>query len=66
MNRSLTLRTGQTHVHRYTASLLDRIERGQIDPSFVITHRTPLQDAPEAYQIFNDKRDDCVKVVLRP
>ena len=64
MNRSITLRTGQCHVQRYTRLLLDRIENGDIDPSFVITHRMPLEQAPEAYETFKHKRDDCVKVVL--
>lgn len=64
MNRSLTLRTGQCHVQRYTRPLLERIERREIDPSFVITHRLPLEQAPEAYETFKHKRDDCVKVVL--
>ena len=64
MNRSITLRTGQCHVQRYTRPLLDRIESGEIDPSFVITHRMPLEQAPEAYETFKHKRDDCVKVVL--
>jgi threonine dehydrogenase-like Zn-dependent dehydrogenase len=64
MNRSITLRTGQCHVQRYTRPLLDRIERGDIDPSFVITHRLPLEQAPQAYETFKHKQDDCVKVVL--
>jgi threonine dehydrogenase-like Zn-dependent dehydrogenase len=66
MNRSLTIKTGQTHVQRYLRPLLERVQRGEIDPSFVISHRMPLEDAPQAYAMFNDKRDDCVKVVLRP
>jgi threonine dehydrogenase-like Zn-dependent dehydrogenase len=66
MNRSLTLRTGQTHVHRYTRGLLARIERGEVDPSFVITHRMALEDAPAAYEMFGDKVDGCIKVVLTP
>lgn len=66
MNRSITLRTGQCHVQRYTKPLLDRIERGEIDPSFVITHRLPLDQAPDAYEVFKQKQDDCVKVVLSP
>ena len=66
MNRSLTIKTGQTHVQRYLRPLLERIQRGEIDPSFVISHRMPLEDAPQAYAMLNDKRDDCVKVVLRP
>jgi threonine dehydrogenase-like Zn-dependent dehydrogenase len=65
MNRSITVKTGQTHVHRYMRPLLERIERGEIDPSFVVTHRMSLNDAPEAYEMF-DRRDGCVKVVLKP
>ena len=66
MNRSLTLRSGQTHVQRYMRPLLQRIENGEIDPSFIVTHRMSLSDAPRAYEMFRDKRDDCVKVVLTP
>ena len=66
MNKGLTLRTGQTHVNRWTDDLLRRIEGGQIDPSFVITHRVKLEDAPSAYKTFRDKKDGCVKVVLTP
>jgi threonine dehydrogenase-like Zn-dependent dehydrogenase len=64
MNRSLTLRAGQCHVHRYMKPLLERIERGEIDPSFVITHRMRLEDAPKGYDIFCNKEDGCEKVVL--
>jgi threonine dehydrogenase-like Zn-dependent dehydrogenase len=64
MNRSITLKTGQTHVHRYTRPLLDLIERGDIDPSFIVTHRMSLDQAPEAFETFKQKQDDCVKVVL--
>ncbi|HXK62399.1 MAG TPA: zinc-dependent alcohol dehydrogenase [Acidobacteriota bacterium] len=64
MNKALTLKTGQTHVQRYMKPLLERIEKGQIDPSFVITHRMPLEDAPEAFRMFRDKEDECIKVVL--
>jgi threonine dehydrogenase-like Zn-dependent dehydrogenase len=64
MNRSITLRTGQTHVQRYSRPLLERIERGEIDPGFVITHRLPLDQAPEGYETFKRKQDECVKVVL--
>ena len=64
MNRSITLRTGQCHVQRYTRPLLERIERGEIDPSFVISHRLPLEDAPRGYEIFKQKQEDCTKVVL--
>jgi threonine dehydrogenase-like Zn-dependent dehydrogenase len=66
MNRSLTIRTGQTHVQRYMRPLLERIEKGEIDPSFVITHRMALEEAPLAYRMFRDKQDDCIKVVLKP
>jgi threonine dehydrogenase-like Zn-dependent dehydrogenase len=64
MNKSLTVRTGQTHMHRYMRPLLARIERDEIDPSFVITHRLRLEDAPQAYDMFLHKRDGCEKVVL--
>jgi threonine dehydrogenase-like Zn-dependent dehydrogenase len=65
MNRGLTLRTGQCHVQRYLKPLLERIERGELDPARVITHRYPLDEAPHAFDIFKNKRDYCVKVVLR-
>jgi threonine dehydrogenase-like Zn-dependent dehydrogenase len=66
MNRALTIKTGQAHVQRYMRPLLDRIQKGEIDPSFVITHRLRLDDAPDGYKTFRDKQDDCIKVVLRP
>jgi threonine dehydrogenase-like Zn-dependent dehydrogenase len=66
MNRSLTMKTGQCHVQRYTQPLLERVMNGEIDPSFVVTHRLPLDQAPEGYKIFRDKQDECVKVVLKP
>lgn len=66
MNKGLTLRTGQTHVNRWTDDLVQRIADGQIDPSFVITHRGHLEDGPELYKTFRDKKDNCIKVVLRP
>ena len=66
MNKGLTIRTGQTHVNRWTDDLLRRIEDGQIDPSFVITHTVRLEDGPDMYQTFRDKRDGCIKVVLKP
>jgi threonine dehydrogenase-like Zn-dependent dehydrogenase len=66
MNRSITVRGGQCHVQRYAKPLLNRIERGDIDPSFVITHRVPLEQAPDAYEVFKKKQDDCIKVVLSP
>ena len=65
-NKGLTLKMGQTHVHRYLPPLLDHIESGEIDPSFVITHRVPLDEAPEMYKTFRDKKDGCIKVVLKP
>jgi hypothetical protein len=66
MNKGLTFRTGQTHVNRWTDDLLRRIEEGQIDPSFVITHTVGLEDGPEMYKTFRDKQDSCIKVVLKP
>lgn len=66
MNRSITIKTGQTHVHRYLKPLLQRILDGQIDPSFVVTHRMALKDAPEGFDKFRNKQDGCIKVVLRP
>jgi threonine dehydrogenase-like Zn-dependent dehydrogenase len=66
MNKGLTLKMGQTHVHRYLEPLLKRIESGEIDPSFVITHRLKLDDAPQAYRTFRDKKDGCIKVVMTP
>jgi threonine dehydrogenase-like Zn-dependent dehydrogenase len=64
--KGLTFRMGQTHVMRYLEPLLGRIERGEIDPSFVITHHLPLEAGPEAYHLFRDKKDGCIKVVLKP
>jgi threonine dehydrogenase-like Zn-dependent dehydrogenase len=64
--KGLTFRMGQTHVHRYLRPLLARIEKGEIDPSFVITHKLKLDQAPEAYRIFREKQDGCIKVVLNP
>jgi threonine dehydrogenase-like Zn-dependent dehydrogenase len=64
--KGLTIRMGQTHVHRYMRPLLNRIQRDEIDPSFVITHRMALDDAPRGYRMFRDKEDECIKVVLRP
>jgi threonine dehydrogenase-like Zn-dependent dehydrogenase len=66
MNRSLTIRTGQTHVQRYMRPLLERIEKEEIDPTFIITHTLKLEEAPEAYKMFRDKEDECIKVVLKP
>jgi threonine dehydrogenase-like Zn-dependent dehydrogenase len=66
MNKGLTMKMGQTHVQRYHKQLLAKVEAGEIDPSFVITHRLPLDAAPEAYKTFRDKKDGCIKVVLTP
>ena len=66
MNKGLTFRMGQTHVHRWTDELLRLIEKGDIDPSFVITHTGGLEDGPELYNLFRDKQDSCIKVVLKP
>ena len=66
MNKGLTIRTGQPHVQRYGKTLLEKIEAGRIDPSFIITHRLPLEEAPAAYKTFRDKEDGCIKVVLNP
>jgi threonine dehydrogenase-like Zn-dependent dehydrogenase len=65
VNRSLTIRSGQCHVHKYLPRLLAHIERGDIDPSFVITHRMPLHDAPRGFEMFLNKQDNCEKVVLK-
>ena len=64
VNKALTIKTGQTHVHRYMRPLLERIQRGEIDPTFIITHHMPLEDAPHGYDIFLHKQDECMKVVL--
>lgn len=66
MNKGLTIKTGQTHVQRYLPDLLEKIEKGVIDPSFVITHSVGLDQAPEMYEKFQNKEDGCIKVVLRP
>jgi threonine dehydrogenase-like Zn-dependent dehydrogenase len=66
MNKGLTIKTGQTHVQRYSEPLLKKIEGGEIDPSFVITHSLPLEEAPAGYKTFRDKEDGCIKVVLKP
>jgi threonine dehydrogenase-like Zn-dependent dehydrogenase len=66
MNKGLTLKTGQTHMQRYMRPLLERVQKGEIDPSFVITHRLPLDEAPRGYKIFRDKQEECIKVVLKP
>jgi threonine dehydrogenase-like Zn-dependent dehydrogenase len=66
MNKGLTLRTGQTHVNRWTRDLLERIEQGQIDPSFIVTHTVDLEQGPQMYRMFRDKQDGCIKVVIKP
>jgi threonine dehydrogenase-like Zn-dependent dehydrogenase len=66
MNKGLSIRSGQCHVHRYLQPLLRRIEDGEIDPSFIVTHQLQLSDAPLGYELFKQKRDDCLKVVLKP
>jgi threonine dehydrogenase-like Zn-dependent dehydrogenase len=66
MNRSLTVKTGQCHVQRYLRPLLERIQNGEIDPSFVISHTMSLSDAPKGYEMFKNKEDHCTKVVLKP
>jgi threonine dehydrogenase-like Zn-dependent dehydrogenase len=65
VNRSLTIKSGQCHVHRYLRPLLERIERGEIDPSFVVTHRLSLSEAARGYEMFLNKTDECEKVVLK-
>lgn len=64
MNRSLTIKSGQCHVHRYMKPLLQRIKNGEIDPSFVVSHRLNLDQAPHGYDLFMNKADACTKVVL--
>jgi threonine dehydrogenase-like Zn-dependent dehydrogenase len=66
MNKALTIKSGQAHVQRYMGPLLERIEKGDIDPTFIITHEMGLEDAPKGYELFKHKQDECVKVVLHP
>jgi threonine dehydrogenase-like Zn-dependent dehydrogenase len=66
VNKGLTVKSGQTHMHRYMQPLLERIQNGEIDPSDIITHRLPLDEAPHGYEIFRDKAEGCIKVVLKP
>ncbi|HEY8160596.1 MAG TPA: zinc-dependent alcohol dehydrogenase [Methylobacter sp.] len=66
MNKGLTIKTGQTHVQKYMPILFEKIEKNEIDPSFVITHEMKLDDAPEGYSLFKEKEDHCIKVVLKP
>jgi threonine dehydrogenase-like Zn-dependent dehydrogenase len=65
MNRSLTIKSGQCHVQRYMQPLLEHIQNGDIDPTFIITHTLPLEEAPHGYHIFKNKLDNCEKVVLK-
>jgi threonine dehydrogenase-like Zn-dependent dehydrogenase len=66
MNKALTFKMGQTHTHRYLEPLLQKVLDGEIDPSFVITHRASLEEGPELYKTFRDKKDGCIKVVMKP
>lgn len=66
MNRSLTIKTGQTHVQRYMQPLLERIQRGELDPGAIISHHLSLDEAPHGYEIFQKKQEQCIKVVLHP
>ncbi|WP_199182896.1 hypothetical protein [Mycobacterium sp. 4858] len=65
-NRSLTIKTGQCHVHRYMRPLLDRIRNGDIDPTIIVSHHLTLDQAPHGYEIFKNKEDGCTKVILNP
>jgi threonine dehydrogenase-like Zn-dependent dehydrogenase len=64
--KGITIRGGQTHMHKYMPPLLKLVEDGKIDPSFVVTHRVPLSKAPDAYETFLKKQNGCIKVVLNP
>jgi len=66
LNKGLSIKSGQCHVHRYLKPLLEHIKAGHIDPTFVVTHRLGLDDAPNGYETFKHKEDDCMKVVLKP
>jgi threonine dehydrogenase-like Zn-dependent dehydrogenase len=66
VNKGLTIKSGQTHVQHYLRPLLELIERGAIDPSFVVTHQLSLDEAPQGYKTFRDKQDECIKIVLKP
>jgi len=66
MQKGLTFKMGQTHVHKYVPLLIDHIQRGAIDPSFVITHKLPLDQAAYGYDLFNKKTDGCIKIVMKP
>jgi len=66
VGKGLSLKTGQTHVQKYLEPLMRRIEEGEIDPSFLITHKIKLEDGPDAYKMFQEKNDGCIKVVINP
>jgi threonine dehydrogenase-like Zn-dependent dehydrogenase len=66
VNRALTIKAGQCHVHKYMRPLLERIEKGEIDPAFVTTHKLPLESVADGYETFKHKQDNCMKVVLTP
>ena len=66
MNKGFTIKQGQTHTHKYMPLLLEKIQNGEIDPSFVITHNRSLDEAPQAYEMFKNHEDGCIKVVLKP
>ena len=63
--KGLTFKMGQTHTQKYMQPLLERIQNGEIDPSFVITHRVSIDEGPEAYETFNEQKDECIKVVIK-
>lgn len=65
-DKGLSVHAGQTHVHRFVEPLLARMQKGEIDPSFIISHTLPLEQAAEAYDMFREKQDGCIKVVLKP
>jgi threonine dehydrogenase-like Zn-dependent dehydrogenase len=64
VNKALTIKSGQTHVQRYMKPLLARIENGEIDPTLIISHRVGIDDVPDAFEMFRNKEDDCIKVVV--
>jgi threonine dehydrogenase-like Zn-dependent dehydrogenase len=66
MNKGLAMKTGQTHMMRFMKPLLEKVESGEFDPSFVISHRVPMDEAPRMYKTFRDKKEQCTKVVLDP
>jgi threonine dehydrogenase-like Zn-dependent dehydrogenase len=66
VNKAITIKSGQTHVQRYMRPLLERIERGEFDPSFIVSHRLSLDEAPRGYELFKNKEEECTKVVLKP